>query len=61
MFTTILAVMAAGGSTVSLGGKNVTKVPGDTTSTYFYVKDDTVYGVADATDDQAGAALSALP
>jgi hypothetical protein len=61
MFTTVLAAMAAGGSQVSLGGKNVTKIPGDTTSTYIYVKDDTVYGVGDATDDQAGAALSALP
>jgi hypothetical protein len=61
MFTTILAAMAAGGSSVSLGGKTVTKIPGDTTSTFIYVKDDTLFGVSDGTDDQAGQALQALP
>jgi len=63
MFTTILAAMATGGSQASLGGKNVTKLAdsGSTTATFFYVKDDTMYGVSDATDDQAGEALSQLP
>ena len=61
MFTTILTAMAAGGSQTSVGGKNVTKIDDNGTATYFYVKDDTLYGVSDATDDQASQALSALP
>ena len=61
MFTTVLAAMAAGGSKVSLGGKDVTKIAESGTSTFIYVKDDTLFGVSEATDDQAGQALSQLP
>jgi hypothetical protein len=61
MFQGVLAAMAAGGGQVSLGGKNVTKIPNGDTSTYIYVKDDTMFGVESGTDDQAAQALSALP
>jgi hypothetical protein len=61
MFSAILAGMAAGGSQVSLGGKNVTKIDDSGSATYLYIKDDTMYGISDATDDQASEALSQLP
>ena len=41
MFSAILAGMAAGGSQVSLGGKNVTKIDDSGSATYLYIKDDT--------------------
>ncbi|HTC85623.1 MAG TPA: hypothetical protein VK656_02900 [Candidatus Acidoferrum sp.] len=61
VFSAVLAGIAAGGSQVSLGGKNVTKIPGGDTATYFYVNNDTIFGVSGATDDQAGQVLSQLP
>jgi hypothetical protein len=61
MFSTVLAAMAAGGSSVSLGGKTVTMIPSGATATYIYTKDDTLYGVSGGTSDQSGQALQALP
>ena len=57
----MLTAMAAGASQVNLGGKNVTKIDESGSNTYIYIKDDTMFGVSDATDDQAGEALSQLP
>lgn len=61
IFQTMLTAMAAGASQVNLGGKNVTKIDESGSNTYIYIKDDTMFGVSDATDDQAGEALSQLP
>lgn len=61
IFQTMLTAMAAGASQVNLGGKNVTKIDESGSATYIYIKDDTMYGVSDATEDQAKEALSQLP
>ena len=61
IFQTMLTAMAAGATQVNLGGKNVTKIAEGDSGTYIYIKDDTMFGVSDATDSQAGEALSQLP
>ncbi|HYC07843.1 MAG TPA: hypothetical protein VEG29_07945 [Candidatus Binatia bacterium] len=62
VFTTIISMLAlSGGSTTTIGGKAVTKIPDTPTSTYLYVKGDTVFAVSAPTDDEAAPVLQGLP
>ena len=62
VFTTIISMLAlSGGSTTTIGGKAVTKIPDTPTSTYLYVKGDTVFAVSAPTDDDAAPVLTGLP
>jgi hypothetical protein len=62
VFTTIISMLAlSGGSTTTIGGKAVTKIPDTPTSTYLYVKGDTVFAVSAPTDDDAAPVLQGLP
>lgn len=64
VFTTIISALslsAGGGANTTLGGKAVLKLPDSDTSTYLYIKGDTVFAVSAPTDDDAAPVLQALP
>jgi len=61
-FLAAMAADAGGASTqVNLGGKTVTKVTEDSDITYVYAKNDTMFVITAASDDEAASILSALP
>jgi hypothetical protein len=61
MILSAIGLSAGGSGNVNVGGKAVLKIPDTPTSTYLYVKGDTIFAVSAPTDDAAAPGLSALP